>query len=256
MAKFLLEQIIGTSALLNGVAVPGRSIEAALSRHTFNVFVANDDVQYSILLRGSGTAIRFDGHELLLCTQHQLAGADRQKVGMITEGGRTMVTSGGMRYYTPTTDTDRNDLVAFNFDEPVRAYPELKPRFFNLGMQRPLDREVVGVLLIGCATADQLYDVYDNNHIGLARRSVVCKPDPAFPADTATLRVIPRTPLSIDPDGMSGGSAFLVYDGVDGFEVAFGGIIVRGGRDSFTVLKAGIVIDFLESIVTAWRGDL
>lgn len=195
MADILLDHFTGTSAILNGVAIPGRSIEAALSRHTVNVFVANDDDKYSVLLRGSGTAIRFNRHELLLCTQHQLVGVDRQKVGMMTEGGGIMVTSAGMRHYTRSQETDRNDLVAFNFDEPVQAHPELKRRFFNLSRHRPLDREVIGVLLVGCATADQLYDVYENNHIGLARRTVVCTPDPAIPADAATLRVIPRDSL-------------------------------------------------------------
>ena len=252
MTDILLDQFTGTSAILNGVAIPGRLVETALSQHTFNVFVANDDDKYSVLLRGSGTAIRFNGHELLVCTQHQLVDVDRRRVGMMTEGGNILVTSGGMRHYTPSQDTDRNDLVAFNFDEPVQAYPTLKPRFFNLSRHRPPDREVIGVLLVGCATGDQLYDVYDNNHIGLARRAVVCTPDPTIPSDTATLRVIPREPLTVDPDGMSGGSAFLIYVGDAGFEIAFAGIIVRGGRTSFTLIKAGIVLDFLESISAAW----
>ena len=228
MADILLDQLTGTSAMLNGVAIPGRLVEAALSRHTFNVFVANDDEKYSVLLRGSGTAIRFNGHELLLCTQHQLSGIDRQKVGMMTEGGGLMVTSGGMRHYTPSLNSDRNDLVAFNFDEPVKAHPELRPRFFNLGRHRPLDREIVGVLLVGCASADQTYDVYENNHIGLARRTVVCTPDPVIPADPATLRVIPREPLAVHPDGMSGGSAFLLYVGDAGFEIAFAASLFEG----------------------------
>jgi hypothetical protein len=207
MPDLLLDQLSGTSALLNGVAILGRSIEGALAKHTFNVVVSNEDDLFSVLLRGSGTAVRFGGKELLLCTQHQLAGIDRQKVGMMTEGGKMMLTSGGMRHYSVRDDTDANDLVAFDFSEPVAAYPELKHRFFNLSARRPIYQQIVGVLLVGCPTIDQNYDVYENNHIGLARRTVVCTPDPVLPADLATVRVTPLEPLSVDPDGMSGGTA-------------------------------------------------
>ena len=58
----LIERLQAKSVLLNGVAIPVRSIESALSRHAFNVFILNDDETFPVSLRGTGTAIRFDGH--------------------------------------------------------------------------------------------------------------------------------------------------------------------------------------------------
>lgn len=244
-----IEHLIGTSAELNGVVIPGRSLEPTLAKHAFNVFVGTDVPEFPVILRGTGTAVRFKGREIFLCTQHQLEGIDRQKVGMMTEGGGTLVTSGGMRHNTPTSETDAYDLVAFDFTEPVAAYDQFKPRFFNLSAppRRARDPEVVGFLLTGCPFSDQLYDVAESNHIHLARRHVLCTLDQAAPADSALYRAIPREPLTFDPDGMSGGSSFAVVQTPDGFKVEFAGIIVRGGREAFHIIKGGVVAGFLKT---------
>ena len=101
-----LDGLVQTSATLNGLAIPGRSLETALARHAFNLFVNHADGTYKVLLRGSGTAIEYKGRRLLLCTQHQLDGIDRQNVGMLADDGSILVTSGGMRHYHPSTETD------------------------------------------------------------------------------------------------------------------------------------------------------
>lgn len=243
-----IDHLAGTSALFNGVAIPGRSLEAALSRYAFNVFVATDDEIYSVTLRGSATAIRFRHRDLLICTQHQLAGVDRQQVCMMSETGKILVTSGGMRHFSPSTDTDAYDLVAFDFTEPVEAHPEFRPRFFNLRTRPAAGTDIVGLLLTGCPFDDQKYDVADSNHIGLVRRQVLCTIDEKQPSDSALLRVSPRSPLSFRADGMSGGSAFAVHHNGEGFQVDFAGIIVRGGGTAFHVIKGGIVLDFLEGV--------
>lgn len=254
MADLLLDQLVKTSARLNGVYIPGKAIESAIARHTFNVFVTTDDEHYSVQLRGSATAIRFNGIELLLCTQHQLAGVDRERVAMWADSN-LLVTSGGMRHFNPSPHTDANDLVVFNFSGPAAAHPELRSRFFNLNRRRPANHEVIGVLLVGCPTLDQSYDVFSENHIGLARRSVVCLPDPVLPADRATLRVIPKEPMSVDPDGMSGGSAYLVHVSDEGFEIDFAGVIIQGNTHKLTVIRAGVVLDFLEAVTNEWGGE-
>jgi hypothetical protein len=53
--------------------------------------------------------------------------------------------------------------------------------------------------------------------------------------------------LKISPDGLSGGSAFVIQL-VDGQCCAFfAGLIMRGGKELFYVLKPGFVTRFLES---------
>ena len=231
-----LDGLVQTSATLNGLAIPGRSLETALARHAFNLFVNHADGTYKVLLRGSGTAIEYKGRRLLLCTQHQLDGIDRQNVGMLADDGSILVTSGGMRHYHPSTETDAYDLVAFDFTEATAYYPLFKKRFFPLHRIPPYVpfNDVVGFNLTGFPFADQNYDVGETNHIGIGRRQVLCTLDPEVPADDVLLRLKPREPLDFDPDGMSGGSAFViqVVDGV--FCVDFAGIIVRGGRTDST----------------------
>jgi hypothetical protein len=55
--------------------------------------------------------------------------------------------------------------------------------------------------------------------------------------------------LGFDPDGMSGGSAFVVQI-VDGEPHAFfAGIVVTGGADRFHILKVGVIAGFLTAVV-------
>jgi hypothetical protein len=61
-------------------------IEKALARYTHNVMAATNDETLPVILRGSGTAVRYKGGELVLCTQHQLIGIEREKVGLLAEG--------------------------------------------------------------------------------------------------------------------------------------------------------------------------
>ena len=52
-------------------------------------------------------------------------------------------------------------------------------------------------------------------------------------------------PMPHDPDGMSGGSAFVIVDTPAGLTAYFAGIVVRGGLEFFHVIRAGYVLAFL-----------
>jgi hypothetical protein len=229
--------------------IPGRSIEGALSRHAFNLVVNRNHEVYNISLVGSATAVRFRGQETLLITKHQLEGIDPQQVAMLTDDNN-IITSGGFRHCNKESDSDAYDIVAFDFTAPCADRPELKKRFFDLRGGVPpscLNVNVLAILLSGFPAADQNYDVYENNHIGLARRNIACEPYEQ-PSDEALLRVRAVRPLEIDPDGMSGGSAFVIQleDGQP--RAYFGGIVVRGGSEFFSILKPGFVIAFLDAV--------
>lgn len=100
--------------------------------------------------------------------------------------------------------------------------------------------------MTGYPSKAQLYDLEENNHIGIRRLSVLCVLD-SQPSDEAMLTLKALRPLDIDPDGMSGGSAFVLHF-IDGkFKAYFAGIIVRGGREIFHILKSGYIYQFLNS---------
>lgn len=245
----ILGQFLDHSVDLNGVIIPGRFIEHALAQHTFNLVVNNNDETFKISLVGSATAVRYRGREILLTTQHQLRGVDESQVAMLTDSGSHIVTSGGRRGYSAHPETDAYDIVAFDFTEPCKDRPQLKKRFFNLtkGPADVLNIHNIAVLLSGYPSAEQTYEIHENNHLGLTRRQIVCLPD-SQPSDIALLTVRVRKPLDEHPDGMSGGSAFVIQL-IEGRLVAyFAGIIIRGGRESFQILKSGFVMAFLNSV--------
>lgn len=245
----LLEEFSALGVNVNGLIVPGRSIERVLSRHAFNLVLNNDDETNKVSLVGSATAVRFDGRYILLCTKHQLRGCDPQQVSMLKDDGSVLVTSGGFRAYSDNIDTDAYDVAAFDFTEPVNDHPDLRRRFFNLNEVPPnaFTDKVIAMLLAGYPAKDQTYDIEENNHLGLARRQVVCLPHEQ-PSDEALLKLRVVTPLQDEPDGMSGGSAFVIQLLNDEPHAYFAGMIVRGGREFFYILKPGFVVEFLRSV--------
>ena len=250
MVGDVLGRLISDGVALNGLVIPGRSVERALSRYTFNLIVENGECEtYKILLAGSATAVRYAGREILLTTQHQVAKVDLSRVAMLTDTGSHAITSGGVRAYKPNPDTDAHDIVAFDFSEPCRARHELKRRFFNL-IENPPDvpSERIGAFLLsGYPFDDQKYDIEENNHLGLTRRNVACVLH-SQPSDDALLIVKAQRLLEIDPDGMSGGSAFSIILTSEGPKAYLSGMIVRGGRELFYILKVGYITTFLDRV--------
>ena len=209
--RTLLAQLAALSVNVNGLIIPAGFVQKTLGRHAFNLVVHNDHLTFKLSLVGSATAVRFKNRFILLCTYHQLKGVDPERVSMMKDDGSFLVTSGGFRSYTVSDDTDAFDLVAFDFSDPVVEHPELKKRFFDL-VDVPPDTPTVNILaflLTGFPSAKQTYELEDKNHLGLAKLNIVCLPD-GQPNDPALLRVKAETPLKIDPDGLSGGSAFVV----------------------------------------------
>lgn len=249
MGGTVLGQFSDHGVDVNGLIIPGRLIESVLSRHAFNLVVNNDDEVFKVSLIGSATAVRYRGREILLATQHQLRGIDVSQVAMLTDSGSHIITSGGLRGYSPRSDTDAYDIVAFDFTEPCADRRELKKRFFELNGGPPdvLNVHVLAMLLSGYPSDDQTYEVHENNHLGLARRNVVCLPH-SQPSDEALLTVQAVRPIDKHPDGMSGGSAFVIQLEGGQPRAYFAGIIVRGGKSTFRILKAGFVIAFLNAV--------
>ncbi|RWD62843.1 MAG: hypothetical protein E5V78_10460 [Mesorhizobium sp.] len=247
--RTLFKDFVQLSVRLNGLVVPGRLIERTLAAYSFNLVVYNNHETYKVSLVGSATAVHFNGRYILLCSNHQLRGVDPQQVAMLKDDGSFLVTSGGYRTYQVRSDTDANDIAAFDFTEPVAAHPDLKRRFFDL-TDLPPDTPVTNVmamLLTGYPSVGQTYDLETKNHLGLARLNVVCEPD-GQPNDNALMRVRATSPLSIDPDGMSGGSAFVIQMAGTDLRAYFAGIILQGSRKLFHVLKPGYVVAFLRSV--------
>jgi hypothetical protein len=251
-SETLVEQLSKLAVNVNGLMVPGRSLEATLARHAFNLVVSNEDEIYKVLLVGSATAVRVDGRYILLCTRHQLKDVDPRQVAMLKDDGSLLVTSGGMRWYSPSSETDAYDIAAFDFTKPVRDHPDLKKRFFAFSTLPPdtLNVNVMAVLLTGFPSSSQLYDLHERNSLGFRYLNIACLPE-GQPTDPALLMLKAPSPINVDPDGMSGGSAFVIQYVNGELHAFFAGIVLRGGRQTFHILKSGFVLAFLDSVFDA-----
>jgi hypothetical protein len=64
-ARNVLERFAKLGVSLNGLVIPGRSIESVLARHALTLVVNNEgDKTFKLSLPGSATAIRYRGHDL------------------------------------------------------------------------------------------------------------------------------------------------------------------------------------------------
>lgn len=230
--------------------IPATTLLTVLGRYVENLFIYNDHRIYKVSLVGSAVPIKFSDRYFLLCTNHQLRGQKLENVSLMSREGRKLFTSSGVRHFENDESPYYLDLGAFEFSEPCEAHPELKERFFELRNVPPdaVAADIVFAVVAGFPAKDQKYELEDNNHIGKVKRIVVCDLDPTS-YDPALLCLRAKEPFAFDPDGMSGGSAFVVQrvDGV--FHAFFAGMIVTGGADRFHIIKVGLIKDFLAALV-------
>jgi hypothetical protein len=201
---------------------------------------------------GSAVPVRFSDRYFLLCTNHQLRGCRLRDVSLLGRDGRQLVTCSGVRHFADESNPYYLDLAAFEFTEPCEAYPDLKERFFHFRDVPPAARntDIVFAVVAGFPAKDQKYELEEKNHIGRLKRIVVCHLEQTS-FNPALLCLRTNEPLDFDPDGMSGGAAFVVQV-VDGeFRAYFAGVVVTGGADRFHIIKVGDIHRFLLTLVEA-----
>ncbi|KQT53842.1 hypothetical protein ASG54_19775 [Aureimonas sp. Leaf460] len=144
---------------------------------------------------------------------------------------------------------DYHDLAAFDFTEPCLCHPSMQERFFTLKTAPPNgpNVEIPFLILAGFPSKAQAYELEDNK-LGLAKRIQICVLD-SQPSDDSLLLLRTIDPMTYEPDGMSGGSAFSVHMVQDALTAFFAGIIVRAGNGFYRIVKAGYVIRFLDQFV-------
>lgn len=246
----LLDRLVNTSVRFNGVMIPAPTVPKALARYVDNLFIWNDDETYKVSLVGSAIPIKYSGRYFLLCTNHQLRGSPPENVSLLSRDGKTLITSSGIRQFSDERNPHYLDLAAFEFTEPCEAHQDLKERFFEL-RELPPDgpsSDFIFAIVAGFPCQDQKYELEEKNHIGKVKRIIVCQLDPSS-YDPALLCLRTTEPLGFSPDGMSGGSAFVVQI-VDGeFCAYFAGLVVTGGKDRFHIIKVGLIQRFLRTLI-------
>ncbi len=243
--------ILDTSAWVGSLIIPANSLESHLGRYASQLAVWTHDDVYKLSIPGSATGLFFDGRAMLVCTMHQLKEFELSDVGLMLPDGSYLVTSSGSRTFRPgdyTKTTDAYDLVAFDFSKPEAEIPSLTRAFFPFEKVPPdtPNSNIVAYIIAGYPSADQKYEIVENNHLGMVRRVVIAEPD-GQSADPALLKLKFLRELEFNPDGLSGSPAFVVQRIRNEYRVFLSGIVVRAGRTHCYILKSGFLWEFLSS---------
>lgn len=252
-----IEDILKYNVQLNGVLIPVKSIESILCDYVHPLVVWNHDETYSIGLIGSAIGIQYRKKYLLLCTRHQLKvldGRDYEDIGLLDEDGHSFCSAGGIRHYlNDFNEVDLHDLVVFDFTLPCKDRQQMRRCFFNLESIPPdvTSDQIIGFISSGFPAENQNYDLSEEKrHLGLHRAQVVCSLSPYNDQpkeDPTILRLTPLDPLCFNPDGMSGGAAFVIQF-VNGIPHSYlAGMTVRAGVNNFYILKIGFIRNFIDS---------
>lgn len=253
----LLEGMTIFSIGVNGVLVPAKNIEKVLTKSTRPLFVWNNSETYPCSVIGSCVAINYHDQYFLVCTRHQmkaLNGRSPENIGFLDEAGEMFVSSSGFIHHTENHIAGC-DLLVLNFTPPCMARPQMKHHFSKV-YERPPDvweSQIVGFVVAGYPEKDIVYELGDNRHIGFQKRIVVCKlaKKTEQSGDSSILRLKPLGSLNFDPNGMSGGSAYVILQQGDSYTAYFAGVISRAGKNDIWILRAGYILDLL-SLFSEW----
>jgi hypothetical protein len=248
--RTLLDTMLDTSVHVGSLIVPAGSLESYLGRFASQLTVwAHDDV-YKISIPGSAIGLVHAGRTMLVCSKHQLKDVELSDVSILLPDGSLAITSSGSRTFRTghhnISSSDAYDLAAFDFSEPACEFPALSNNFFKFDCIPPdtPNTHILAFVVAGYPTADQKYDLEDENHLGMVRRILIAESD-SQPADIALLKLKFIRHLDFDPDGLSGGPAFVIQI-VDGTPRAYlGGMVLRAGKSHCYILKSGFLWDFL-----------
>lgn len=251
--RLLVDDVYGMSVRINDIMIPGKLVEDYFSRYCTSLGVWTGMDGFPLYVPGSATLLKYRGNAYMICTRHQLAQTDDwASVCMLLPNGDGQIkciTSGGARWFDKIGDGEHQEIVAFDFTEPCKDLPELRPFFFDFRGQHPSmpAEKIVAFITYGYPTAQADFD-FEAGSIKQARGRVLSHFSPPG-SDDAVHIVQPNTPLEYDPDGMSGGPTFCVtMDRPGEFSAHFSGVTVRGNRNRLMLIKSGAIQAMLDSI--------
>lgn len=236
-----------------GAVIAPRHVTVPLKRYCTNLMVKTDHPTYKVMLRGSATCLRYRDRFFLICTRHQLAGENNEDVRLLRPWANKLIRpSSGKMYTSQSSDSDKYDIIAFDFTEACVQLPDLASNFFNFDAPAPdakLDG-VAGYTVLGFPSKDQGY-FPDEVTLILRERIQNAILMPA-PTEEALLLVRMLHPLQVGADGMSGGAVFHTHVAGSVFVNRFAGMTVRGGNDYIYFLRSSEIQAFLDAALVNW----
>jgi hypothetical protein len=259
--QFKLNTIYGDKILgsiwVNRVLIPAASLQNCLNRFVSNLAVWTEYPNYKIRLMGSATGIAYRSFKYLIHTRHQIRNIEPEKCGIILPPREAYLSAAGYYYLfgsDQSGDDDKYDLIAHHFTDQANKIAGLSGRFFELSADCALEEHehIVAYLAYGYPSADQRYEVDDENLSGLVKRvdlvsrSITCDPEQTdYTSPLGKCRL--RSQEQFNMDGLSGGPVFASIASGGNMKVKFAGIVNRAGNGIIHFIKAKIIQNLLDS---------
>ncbi len=254
---FMGFRLLGSLKYAN-ILVPHEFLSSVLRNCASPLCFYNDDCLCPLNLCGSATLIKIKGRYFAVACKHQTRNRGLETASLIKTSG-SIITNEGYFFSGSTAnfvELDVYDLCAFEFTSPTLEGRIDEINFLDIGAVGVLEHGdlVSGAKVFGYASCDQDLDFDETGNddfrlrkINTQRREIFCNySGDSF--DSTTARWIQVHGSLTKPDGMSGAPVFAFVEKDFTVSVKFGGIVVRGGSDHLTSIKAEAVMTFLSAI--------
>jgi hypothetical protein len=261
---------IKTSVMVNGLAIPFDKVTKSLIRFCRPLLIRNDHDTCDLGVMGSSFLVTVRGHNLLLCSRHQLGvGKHLRKPDDIVivvkdrDDKDVALTCNEAVHIevNPGEDPNAEDLLMLRFDTQ-RGNLDLSQLFlkWNLDDWRDLDTvspdKIVAIIAIGFMTASNSFDPVYTDEYELVGAKVITRwsqlslrltePGPWVPRLRIGLEVHQNMREATaenpdyDPDGFSGSPVMFIFkDDGDQHHLCFAGLITHADKfGRFAIYRA------------------
>jgi len=202
----------------------------------------SDDHPYS--LRGSATALKFQGEHLLSCCAHQIADYSPANVVIpVDKQGRKLVSGTSfirLNDLPEFADEEIVDVCAMHFRPTDYGEPQLEKGFFDMKGADVWNGETQTTFLVYGYPAtlrqlgiDEISGALDDIKVKMtATAAEYSHKSSATGVHAVTLK---RTDTPLSSDGLSGGAVFHLSEDARGLFCGFAGIVMRGSDSSNTM---------------------
>lgn len=245
------------SVEVNGIHLPVPAVPRSLQRFCRPLAFFNEGHHHDLSFSGSCLLLRHHGHNLLLCSRHQLTNARRRpdEIVLVLDGedGRRVALSPNEVSQTvldPSSDSGLADLVDVMLAEYSSNRPgrDLAPHFLPLDLKATPDLQSVppasvdAIFTIAYPTSDTTYDTHFDEDWTIVGVDIISRwwelnLQHAAPTPWDKPGLIPlvpardKDPIPQDPDGISGAPVFFIHGTKVGQPgLGFAGIIIRANK--------------------------
>ena len=247
----------------NIIHKPRGGIEKLAAQSVRLVTLEDKDHPEYLGYRGSCTLVKNGTDNFIACTRHQLGLEVGQSPDVKTLRTLRFVsqTDSDILKNIPTDnclfvenneDEEYHDILLFHVPNDHPTFLPERPNFFPLQNFSLVERQASWI--VGCPT-DKMLVKYEPQSVHIVTHMFDCAFNVSFKSNAQHFKQVTYDKNKSNMDGFSGGAVFSFFDGENGWEIVFDGIIVRAGNgvahivDASFILQAAKKFKVIETVV-------